>query len=96
MAGRVHTPSTSTLGYSSLEQTDIQFTEFNTDSPPKSKKPKHNLTLEVLPLYHRHDRLCFYDKSWREKLNALKPTGLLTLLMGIPSHCSFPVSTFDD
>ena len=83
-------PVDSELDNHSLEQADIQFSKFDEDF----KKSKHNLTLDLLPLYHRHDQLCFYDKSWREKLNVLKPTGLLTLLMGIPSKCSFHVSTF--
>lgn len=58
----------------------IQFTEF-TETKRESRR---ELTLDTLPLYHRRDKLYFFDKSWREKLNALKPTGLLTLLMSMP------------
>lgn len=58
----------------------IQFAEF-TETKRESRR---ELTLDTLPLYHRRDKLYFFDKSWREKLNALKPTGLLTLLMSMP------------
>ena len=35
-------------------------------------------------LYHSQGRFNFYDNSWKEKLNALKPSGLLNLIMGSP------------
>ena len=58
----------------------IQFAEF----AEAKRESRRELTLDTLPLYHRRDKLYFFDKSWREKLNALKPTGLLTLLMSMP------------
>lgn len=43
--------------------------------------PKEKLELMTLSLFHSTNKLFFYDNAWREKLNTLKPTGLLTLLM---------------
>lgn len=36
----------------------------------------------MTPLYHAKGRFNFYDNSWKKKLNTLKPSGLLTLIMG--------------
>ena len=49
-------------------------------------KPVNEVTYELtmIPLYHAKGRFNFYDNSWKEKLNTLKPSGLLTLIMGCP------------
>ena len=45
------------------------------------EEEENRYQLTQLSLYYSKNQLAFYDKKWREKLSALKPTGLLTLLL---------------
>lgn len=42
---------------------------------------KERYEISALSLYNSKNKLYFYDNTWKEQLNTLKPTGLLTLLM---------------
>ena len=68
-----------------LEQPSIIISSFN-DPIKQHKRTTYDLDMTVL--YHSQGRFNFYDNSWKEKLNALKPSGLLNLIMGSPIESS--------
>ena len=64
-----------------IKQPSIIISSFN-DPIKQHKRTTYDLDMTVL--YHSQGRFNFYDNSWKEKLNALKPSGLLNLIMGSP------------